>query len=60
MSFVTSLQGYKKLDNPREQRLKRLAIQLAAQLPEDIGEALDALEYAKTLVRSFMGDPKPV
>jgi hypothetical protein len=44
----------------REGELKRLALQLAAQLPEDTQEALDALDYTKTLVRSFLGDGGPV
>jgi hypothetical protein len=40
--------------------LKRHAIQIAAQLPEREEDALAVLEYAKTLVRSFLGDPRPV
>jgi hypothetical protein len=44
----------------RDAELKRLALQLAAQLPEDTQEALDALEYTKTLVRSFLGSGGPV
>lgn len=43
-----------------EAALKRLAIQIAAQLPEGTAEALAVLEYAKTLVRSFLGDPGAV
>lgn len=39
--------------------LKRLAIQIAAQLPEREEDALAVLEHAKTLVRSFLVDPKP-
>ncbi len=34
--------------------LKRQAIQIAAQLPEDRAKALAVLEYAKTLVVDFM------
>lgn len=34
--------------------LKRLAIQLAAQLPENEDDALAVLEHTKTLVRSFL------
>jgi hypothetical protein len=39
---------------------KRLAMQIAAQLPADEEEALAVLEYAKTIVRSFLADPRPV
>lgn len=44
---------------PDSVALKRLAIQIAAQLPEDQEEALAVLEHAKTLVRSFLGDLSP-
>jgi flagellar biosynthesis regulator FlaF len=44
----------------REAELKRLALQLAAQLPEDTQEALDALDYTRTLVRAFLGDLEPL
>lgn len=60
MASVTRLQGFRRPDSGRDARLRRLAIQLAAQLPDDVGEALEALDHAKTLVRSFLGDPKPV
>lgn len=42
-----------------EGRLKRLAIQIAAQLPDDAGEALSVLAHAETIVRSFLSDSKP-
>ncbi len=40
--------------------LKRLAIQVTAQLPDSEPDALAVLEYAKTLVRSFLGEREPV
>lgn len=39
---------------------KRLAIQLAAQLPEDTKEAVAVLDYAKELVLTFLQEPAPV
>lgn len=45
---------------PEAVALKRLAIQIVAQLPEGEDDALAVLEYAKTLVRSFLADPRPV
>lgn len=61
MSSVTSLEGYRRSRTPgRDQQLKRLAIQLAAQLPDDADEAEDVLEHVKTLLRSFLGDSRPV
>jgi hypothetical protein len=44
----------------RDAELKRLALQLAAQLPEDTQEALDALSHTETLVRAFLGDQGPL
>lgn len=34
--------------------LRRLAIQLASQLPEDAAEALAVLDYTKSLVKMFL------
>ena len=43
------------------QGLKRLAIQVAAQLPQDPGKALLVLSLTEMLVRSFLGDcPTPL
>lgn len=57
---IKSLSDYRSEPCERhDMRLRRLAIQIAAQLPEDVGDALATLDLAKTLVRSFMGDPKP-
>lgn len=61
MSSVTSIEGYRRSRVPgRDQQLKRLAIQLAAQLPDDEGEALDVLEHVRTLLHSFLADSRPV
>lgn len=40
-------------------RLKRLALQLVVQLPEDVEEALITLRLAETVVRSFVAAPRP-
>lgn len=54
---VTYMASHKKIRNPkRDAQLRRVAIQLAAQLPEDTEEALEVLEHTKTLVWSFLGD----
>lgn len=62
MSNVELFAEYRKkmVDPTRERELKKLAIQLAAQLPDDMQDALDALEHAKTLVRSFLAEPEVV
>lgn len=39
-----------------EQRLKRAACLIASQLPEDLGEALKVLEYAKGIIRHLAPD----
>jgi hypothetical protein len=39
-----------------DQELKRLAIQIAAQLPQDTAEALLVLGYAGKVVREFICD----
>jgi len=61
MPEVESIAKYRKrISTTRERELRKLAIQLAAQLPDDTRDALDALEHAKTLVRSFLAEPGPV
>lgn len=61
MSSVTSIEGYRRSRAPgRDQQLKRLAIQLAAQLPDDAAEALDVLDHVRTLLETFLADPRPV
>lgn len=37
-----------------EAQLKRMAIQLAAQLPEDPNEARQVLEYVRVLIEEFL------
>lgn len=57
MQSVVKMPRSPKLEeNPA---LKRLAIQIAAQLPENEQEALAVLDLAKTIVQSFLADPKP-
>lgn len=61
MSSVTPIEGYRRARIPgRDQQLKRLAIQIAAQLPDDTEEAIDVLEHVRTLVRGFLNEPRPV
>jgi hypothetical protein len=58
---VTSISDFRLArDAGREAELKRLAIQLAVQLPKDPQEALDTVRHLETLVRSFLADPRPV
>lgn len=57
---VTSLGDYRRGRSPeREAHLRRLALQLAVQLPADTGDALDCLDMAKTAVRSFLAAAGP-
>lgn len=37
-------------------RLKRLALQVAVQLPEDTGDALEVLDLARSIVTGFLMD----
>jgi hypothetical protein len=60
MQSVIAMQPRQKPAPPHDAALKRLAIQIAAQLPEEEEDALAVLEHAKTLVRSFLGQPRPV
>lgn len=57
MGTIESLSDYRSSCKGNDLHLRRLAIQIAAQLPEDLDEALEALDLAKELVRSFMGAP---
>jgi len=57
---VTSLGDYRRGRSPeREAHMRRLALQLAVQLPADTGDALDCLDMAKTAVRSFLAAAGP-
>lgn len=62
MHGVQSISDFRreKVDPARERDLRRLALQLVAQLPENTRDALDALEYAKTFVRAFLAEPEPI
>lgn len=63
MGKLTVLDGgrsHAACDEGREAALKRLALQIVLQLPEQRGEALAVLDHAKTVVESFMGHPRPV
>ena len=55
MGLSLVAQNPKPKPNPAEEMwLKRQAIQIAAQLPEDQAKALAVLEYARKLVIDFM------
>lgn len=58
---VIQMPTRKKMGQSAEEvaALKRLAIQVAAQLPENERDALLVLEYAETIVRSFLAESKP-
>lgn len=43
-----------KRDSDRDLEFKRLALQLAVQLPKDPGEALRVLTFARVLVVDYM------
>lgn len=61
MRGVASLSDYRNQRSPeREAHLRRLALQIAVQLPADTQDALDCLDHTKTLVRSFLADSRPV
>lgn len=60
MSRVVSLSDHRGSREPgRDAELKRLALQLAVQLPKDQGEAIDTVEHLRALVRGFLGDSRP-
>lgn len=49
---MTSTERY--VDPDAELRLKRLALQISVQLPEDTDDALRVLELARSLVTDFL------
>lgn len=51
MSTVDARANWEKIS-----RLKRLAIQIVAQLPEDPQEAQTVLRHAQVLVQNFLDD----
>ena len=60
MSTVHKIRTEKARNPEREAALRRLALQIAVQLPESPDEAVRVLDYAKTIVGLFLGDSKPV
>lgn len=50
----------KKGLHQRQKRLRRLAVQIVSQLPEDVAEAGYVLDFAKNLVRFVDSDGKAV
>lgn len=60
MEVISMVNRPKKRNPGADAALKRLAIQVVAQLPDDEADALAVLDYAKTLVRSFLADPGPI
>jgi hypothetical protein len=56
MSVVTSIQDHKRSKQAPENdaALRRLAVQIVVMLPPDTDEAIDVLEHARTLVRTFL------
>lgn len=60
MHGITSIADYRNTRTPeREAHLRRLALQIAVQLPGDAKDALDCLDMAKTAVRSFLAAQGP-
>lgn len=49
----------KAVESKREKELRRLALQLVVQLPENPQEALEVVGHMETLVRSFLAGSKP-
>ena len=43
----------------KDRELRRLAIQIAGQLPTDTHEALAVLRHCQTLIVDFMGEKSP-
>lgn len=63
MASITVIEGGKGRRRPGDDRdaaLKRLAIQIAAQLPESPDEAQRVLTHAQTLLDTFLSCPRPV
>ena len=60
-AVVVSIGGSSGVKRPpgTERRLRRLAMQIVVQLPEDAQEALDVLEHAKALVRALADESRP-
>ena len=50
--------GRGEMTQHEELALKRLAVQIVAQLPEDIAEAIAVLRYSEELIAEFLA-PEP-
>lgn len=59
MNVVTSISDHLRPREGREAQLRRLAVELAVQLPTEVPEALRVLGYTETIVRSFLADSGP-
>lgn len=60
MGTVSELRNPSRVRPERVQWVRRRALQIASELPEDRDEALAVLREAESLVRSFLCDPRPV
>ena len=59
MSNVTPLGRGPPRDPPDDRWLRRQALNLAAQLPDDIDDALRIIQHLETLVRTFLDNAPP-
>lgn len=56
---VESINGKKSGMIMKNDPRRRTALHLAAQLPEDVNDALKVLEYAKELVEKYLSPDQP-
>jgi len=57
---VLAERAVSQADNAHEKQLRRLAVQLAAQLPADPADALAVLRHCETLITTFLaGNDSP-
>lgn len=62
MASITVIDGGKgktPIDVDRDAALRRLALQMAVQLPDDPKEAERVLAYLRALLGTFLADPTP-
>jgi hypothetical protein len=60
ISVIEGGRGKSPANTEREDALKRLALQIATELPKDTEEAHRVLEHAKTLLVTFLAPMTPV
>lgn len=63
MASITVIEGGKgkaREGQERDDALKRLALQIATELPKDPTEAHRVLDLARTLLTTFLGATTPV